>query len=290
MTGSNLVASHAPGDRDSGAPDTAFQVIVAIYSGALLAGLATIAATLTGAVPADSPLLGALTTTYAVGFVIGTGAGVALSSVDPHLPRRLGRTLLRRLALVAPVVFFVGVWLAPLEATVDVVAVWSTIAVLATGYALSQLASNRYVDAVTPGDPEETWRWDPPGSVRLDAALFALYAVLGAGNAASGNWLQALVWLTVGVAWIANSLAEGRWSFGPRRTRCEVQFYDAGLVKRRPYTRSFVPRGEITHARLRDGELALDRGLRDVRFDRDELEDPEAVLEAVDRRLARNRS
>ncbi|WP_436346408.1 hypothetical protein [Natronorubrum sp. FCH18a] len=287
MTAYNSVVSPDTSDRDDGDPDAAFQVAVAVYSGALLAGFTATAAVLTASIPtAPDTISATVGTAYAGGFGVGCVAGVILSRVDRRLPIRLGRTLIRRLTLLTPTIPFVVLWLAPLEPPVDVVAVWSVIAVFVTGYVLSQLAGNRYVDAVTPGEPDETWRWDPPGSVRLDVALFVLYIVLAVGNAVSGNWLQALLWLTLGVVWIGSCLAEGRWAFGPGRDRCEIQFYETGLVKRRPYTKTFVAWHDIDHTRLRGDELVLDYGLRDVRFDRDELEDPDAVLEAVDRRLS----
>ncbi|WP_245724212.1 hypothetical protein [Natronorubrum texcoconense] len=224
--------------------------------------------------------------TYPLGFAGGFVGGAALARADRHLPTRLGRTLGRRLAVVAPALVFGLLWLVALEGGAGNVALATAILVFAAGYVLSQLAGNRYVDSVTPGDPEETWRWDPPGSPRLDAALFVLYVALGAGNAAGGSWEQALLWLSLGIVWIGTCLAEGRWAFGPGRDRCEIQVYETGLVKRRPYTKSFVAWRDINHTRLRGDELVLDYGLRDVRFDRDELENSEAVLEAVDRRLS----
>lgn len=279
-----MAARHATGGtalEDGGAepPDGVFRLAVAVYAGALVAGVVSIAAVLIGTVP--GPLAGV----YATGFVTGFVAGLGLATVDRRLPRRLGRTLGRQLALVAPGLPFLAVWLVPLEAAVDVVALWSVITILAAGYVLSQLAGNRYVDAVTAGDPEETWQWDPPGSPVVDGLLAVLWAVLGVGNVVAGAPVQGLLWLSIAVFWVASCLAEGRWSFGPGRDRCEIQLYETGLVKRRPYTRTFVPWSEISHARLREGELVLDRGLRDVRFDRDELEDPDAALETIDRRL-----
>ncbi|WP_440766601.1 hypothetical protein [Natronorubrum sp. DTA7] len=278
-----MTARSATGTAGTSGPDASdvpFQVAISVYAGVLFAGLAATAGAMATASSA------ALATAYAAGFAVGCVGGLVLARTDRHLPTRLGRSLARRLTLVSPAVLFALLWLAPLEAAVDIVAVWSVIAVFVTGYVLSQLAGNRYVDSVTPGDPEETWQWDPPGSVPLDIALFALYVFLGVGNAVNGNWQGASLWLALGVVWIGSCFAEGRWTFGPGRDRCEIQIYENGLVKRRPYTKSFVAWDDINHTRLRGDELVLDYGLRDVRFDRDELEDSEAVLEAVDRRLS----
>ena len=251
-----------------------------MYSGVVLAGFLAVLAVVAGPWP-----LGPVAT-YPLGFAGGFVGGGALARADRHLPARLGRTLGRRLAVVAPALVFGLLWLVALEGTAGDIALVSTILVFTAGYVLSQLAGNRYVGSVTSGDPEESWRWDPPGSLRLDVVLFVLYVALGAGNAASGNWQEALLWLSLGVVWIGSGLAEGRWAFGPGRDRCEIQIYETGLVKRRPYTKSFVAWHDVNHTRLRGDELVLDYGLRDVRFDRDELEDPDAVLEAVDRRLS----
>ena len=267
-------------ESDLEATDLRFRFACGVYGGVLLAGVVSILAPVVEFASPD-PVV-----TYLLGFAAGFVGGVALATADRTLPTRLGRTLGRRLAVVAPALVFGLLWLVALEGTAGTVALASAILVFATGYVLSQLAGNRYVDAVTPGDPDETWRWDPPGSVRLDVALFVLYVFLGVGNVVNGNWQGASLWLALGVVWIGSCFAEGRWSFGPGRDRCEIQFYENGLVKRRPYTRTFVAWDDINHTRLRGDELVLDYGLRDVRFDRDELEDPDAVLEAVDRQLS----
>ncbi|NUC73948.1 hypothetical protein HTZ84_16845 [Haloterrigena sp. SYSU A558-1] len=274
----SATASIAGGD--TGGPDAIFRLAVSAYSGAVLAWLAATIGALTGRSPVG------LGGTYATGFAVGVLVGLAAASVDLRLPSRLGRNWRRRLAIVLPVLPIVVVWLVPLETGVSAVSFWSVIVVFASGYALSQLAGNRYVNAVTPGEPEETWQWEPPGSVVVDLLLAGTWVLLGIGNVATRDPMQGLMSLLLAVGWVAACLVEGRWPFGPGRERCEIQFYETGLVKRRPYTKAFVPWRDVNHVRLREGELVIDRGLRDVRFDRDELEDPEAVLEAIDRRIA----
>ena len=280
MAAGNTPDPIGAGNRESNRSDTAFLVVTGVYSGVVLAGFLVVLAVVVESWPLDS------LATYPLGFAGGFVGGAAFARADRHLPTRLGRTLARRLAVVAPALVFGLLWIVTLEGTAGNIALVSAFLVFAAGYVLSQLAGNRYVDSVAPGDPEETWRWEPPGSVRLDLALFVLYVALGAGNAASGNWQGALLWLSLGILWIGSCLVEGRWAFGPGRDRCEIQIYETGLVKRRPYTKSFVAWHDVNHTRLRGDELVLDYGLRDVRFDRDELEDSEAVLEAVDRRLS----
>ncbi|QFU82368.1 hypothetical protein [Natronorubrum aibiense] len=284
MAVSNASDSFENDDRERDTPDIAFQFVAAVYGGALLAGFVTTATALV------SESLTVLAATYAGSFVVGASGGLALASVDRQLPTRLGRTFTRRLALIGPVVplglVVVGAWLAGLESYVDAVALPSAILVFVTGHMLSQLAENRYVDRVVNGNPDTTWAWEPPGSLKLDGILVGLYLLLATGNAAVGNWLQTLLWVSLGGLWVGNCLVDGRWRIGPGTDRTEIQFHDAGLVKRRPYTRSLVRWDEINHVRMQRGDLVVDRGLRDVRFDRGELEDPDAFLEAIDRRLA----
>lgn len=267
------------GDGGDEPSDGRFRLAVAVYAGTLVAGAVSIAAVLTALVPGDLPVV------YAVGFAGGFVGGLALAIAVPRLPSRLGRSLVRRVALVAPAFPVLFGWFLLIESTVGLVVLWSALAVFASGYVLSQLAGDRYVDAITADEPDERWRWEPADSAVLDGVIAGLWALLAVGNVAVGNHLEAVVWLMLAVSWIAGGLAEGRWSFGPRRERCEIQLYGTGLVERRPYTKTFVPWDEIGHVRLREGELVLDRGLRDVRFDREELEDPDALLEAIDRRL-----
>ncbi|ELY55054.1 hypothetical protein [Natronolimnohabitans innermongolicus] len=267
-------------DSASANQDWAFPLVAAVYGGVLLAGLTSAVA-----IPLDGGPLG-LSGSYAAGFIAGFVGGFVLARVDARLPARLGRTGGHRLGTAAPSLPFFGIWLVSSDPAAEAVALVSTLLVFATGQLLSQVASNRYVDSVTAGEPSATWRWEPPGSLRLDLLVGALWGVLAAANAATGNWQSALLWLTLGVMWLASGLAEGRWSLGAGRDRCEIQVYDSGLVKRRPFLQTFVSWDEINHVRLRDGELVLDRGFRDVRLERDALEDADGVLEAIDERIA----
>ncbi|MFA9427391.1 hypothetical protein [Natronorubrum sp. A-ect3] len=278
------LTSFDAGLRGSDTPDTAFQLATAIYGGTLLAGFVTTAIALVG-----SSLI-VLAATSAIGFISGCLGGLMLARVDHELPARLGRTVTRQLALTVPAVPLgvVGgsTWVLSLEPYVDVVAFPSAVVVFATGYALSKLAGDRYVETVVGDDPIDTWRWLPPGSVKLDGVLVFLYVVLAGGNAIVENWLQALLWVSLGSLWVGSCLVEGRWRFGPSGDRTELQLYDAGIVKQRPYTRTLVHWRDIDHVRMHNGGLVFDCGLRSVRFNRDELEEPDAVLEAVDQQLA----
>jgi len=182
--------------------------------------------------------------------------------------------------LVAGVVASVAAWI---DAAVVTVAVGTAIGLLVTGHVLGTLAGSRYVDAVVTDEPIATWDWEPPGTPRLDGVLFLAWTVMAVTAAVVGNWLTAAIWTTIGVLWLVSCLLEGRWRFASVGASPEVRVHEAGLIKRRPYSRSFVPWKAVDHVRVREDELVIDRGLRDVRFDRTELGDLEAVLETIER-------
>lgn len=260
------------------APDLRFQLAVGLYAGVVLAGVATVAVASTAA----SPIALAI-----VGFLAGAVLGVAVAGVDRELPARLGRTAAHRLALWIPAALFGAVaaapWIDPIDGAVVTGAVAAAIGVVVAGYVLGILAGNRYVDAVVTDEPIATWDWEPPGAPRLDGVLFLAWTVMAVTAATAGNWLTAAIWTTTGVLWPISCLVEGRWRPGSVGTRPEIRVHEDGLVKRRPYSTSFVPWHAVDHVRVREDELVFDRGLFDVRFDRGEVGDLEVVLETVER-------
>lgn len=275
-----------PGDRDrtptdEARPDAAFRFAVGGYVGVLVAGLAATVASLAGA--ASIVVVGVTL----IGSPVGCLAGVVFARRVRGLPIRLGRTWRQRTAVGLPAVPFGAVGLASMLASVafrsGLVALASAFAITIAGYVVTRMARTRFVDAVTGDEPAATWRWDPPGSPRRDALLLLLWLILSAVNAASGEWLAALAWFGIAAFWLAGGLAEGRWWVDAVGATPKLRVHDAGLVIQRPYARSLVPWREVSHVRLREDELVLDRDLRDVRFDRDELADLEAVRAAIDR-------
>ncbi|RZH68853.1 hypothetical protein [Natrinema altunense] len=270
---------------DATPPDRAFRLAFGGYVGVLVAGLVTAMAVLSRPEMASITVTG----TSVVGLGGGCLAGVALAGRSPGLAVRLGRTRRRRAALVLPAAPFgmaaAASLVGPLESRVAVVALVSTIAVAFTGGLVKWMAQTRYVDAVTGDAPVATWQWEPPSSPALDAVVFATWLLLGAANAYRGDWLQSIVWAGLAVLWLCSGLAEGRWRIGSMGATPELRVHDAGLVKRRPYTRSIVLWDDIAHVRLREDELVLDRGLFDVRFERDELAALEGAHEEIERRL-----
>ncbi|QCS40856.1 hypothetical protein [Natrinema versiforme] len=277
-----IASSDTAGSTDD-RPDAAFQLAFGGYVGALLAGIAAVVAALTTA-----PLLFVPGAAVA-GFSSGCLVGIAIARRVRGLAERIGRTRRRRAALVVFSVPFGAAALASLvgvlESRLAPVALVVAVAVAVTGSLLGWVAQTRYVDAITGDDPAAAWPWTPPGNPILDVVVFAMWLLLGGTNAAAGDWLQSIVWFGLAIFWVCGGLAEGRWRVGSLGDAPEVRIYDAGLVKRRPYTRSLVPWTDISHVRLREDELVVDRGFFDVRFDRDELEDLEALQTEIEGRL-----
>ncbi|WP_255291425.1 hypothetical protein [Natrinema sp. CBA1119] len=211
--------------------------------------------------------------------------GIVLARRVRELPIRLGRNWLRRTALpfsATPFGIAVGAALLGWLEFRLIVAVLA-VAVAIAGYAVMRLAEARYVDSVTDDEPAATWQWEPPGTPKLDAIVLAMWLLLGAANATTGDWLPSIVWTGLAILWAVTSLAEGRWRVGSLGDSPAIHVHDAGLVKRRPYTRSLVRWSDISHVRLCEDELVLDQGFFDVRFERDQLADLEAARTEIER-------
>ncbi|SEQ76265.1 hypothetical protein [Natrinema salaciae] len=273
-------------DRDAGTADTRLRLAFGGYAGALVAGLAAAVVALTDA--PSTAVLGASVVAFSGGCLVGVG----LTRRVRGFAVRLGRTRRRRAALVllaAPLgLGVVASLVAPLEPRFQPVALVAFLAVAIAGALLQWLARTRYVDAVTGDDPVAVWQWEPPSSPRLDALLLATWLLLAVGSAGSGNWVQSIAWTGLAILWACSGIAEGRWRIGSRGSTPEIRVHEAGLVTQRPYARSLVPWTDVSHVRVREGELVLDRGAFDVRFDRDELPDIEAVRAEIERQLPTN--
>lgn len=252
-------------------------------------GVFAAATALTAAVVLNGSLI-TLVGAALVAFAVGSVAGRTLSSHVPDLPIRLGRTRVRRAAILFPAIVFGGVALAGMLGRVGsalgLAALTSAIAVGLAGYVCSRVARTRSIAAMTSGEPIATYRWQPRQSSTLNRLLLVMYPLLAAMNAAGGDWFLALSWVGLGLFWFIGGLADGRFRPGGTGTDPEIRIYENGLVKQRPYTAAFVPWDEVDHVRLREGELVLDHGLFDVRFDSDDLESPEDVLATVDQCLS----
>ncbi|AFZ72628.1 hypothetical protein [Natronobacterium gregoryi] len=266
---------------DSKTVESAFRYVLVVYVGFLFAAVTAI-----GAVVADVTTTESLVTTTAA-FAVGAVVGVALSRKGTSLANWLGEKRRRWLVSILSVAPFVVVAVAAIPGFVTeyvgLLALLTTIGLFLAGYVLSWLSHTQYTASRVADRPILTCRWEPPKPSLLDRVVLAGWLVLATANAAVGDWLSAVVWLGIGLGWLASGLTEGRFRLGETRDTPEIRVYENGLVKQRPYVRSFVPWSDVDHVRLREGELVLDRGLFDVRLERDALETPEQLLTAIER-------
>ncbi|MDF9747341.1 hypothetical protein [Natrinema salsiterrestre] len=276
----------ATADPESGPPDGVFQVVFGVYTGVIVAGSATTV------VEPNAPSTIALLGTAFAAFLVGSAVGVVLTRRLHGLPVWLGRTWPRRVTIAVSMALLVLTVLVSLLGVVEsrsgVVALGSTFGVAVAGLVVARCAENRYVDAVTCDEPLETWQWEPSSFVNHDRLLVFAWGGLAVIHGVSGEPLTAVTWVGLATTVVAFGPARGRveqWLPGEPDTPPEVRVYEAGIVMTRPYMQEFVPWKSVSHVRLRNDELVIDRGFFDWRFDRDELEDPEAVLAAIERRL-----
>ncbi|WP_394740745.1 hypothetical protein [Natronococcus roseus] len=269
-------------EQSASSPSSWFRTAFGLYLGVLVAGItASVAATQQ---VSDAVLAAAFVGGLATGGILG----VLAARLDGDLAIRLGRSRRRRALLYLPgIPGLLGAAAAtvswsPIASTL--VATGSSLALLVLGFVLGGLAQTEYVEGVTADEPTATWEWTPPGGGKVDTFVALAWLFTAFANAAGGNWSAAVVWLLIAVGWIVGGAIEGRWqtSWGADP---EIRVHEAGLVKRRPFTKAFVPWDEVAHVRLHEDELVLDRGLFDVRLERSELAELEAVRETIERTL-----
>ena len=276
MTPSNSLAG---GAGPSSAP---FRLVFGLYAGVLVGGVAASVAAI------QTVSSAALAAIFLGGLVAGAVVAIVIARIDERLPIRLGRSRQRRALLIVPgIPGLVGAAAAasswsPIASTF--VTTGSSITLLVLGYVLGELARTGYTEAVAAGGPTDSWRWTPPGGGTVYTLVALGWLVLTLINAAGGNWTAAVVWMLITLGWIVGGLVEGRWQTRWGATP-EIRIHENGLVKRRPFTKSFVPWEDVSHVQLHEDELVVDRGLFDVRLERSELADLEAVREAIERRL-----
>lgn len=277
-----MTNSSAPLVDVTGSSSARFRLVFGLYVGVLVGG---VAASVGAAQFVSSAALAAI---FLGGLAIGGVVAVVIARVDERLPIRLGRSRPRRALLVLPGIpgllgaaTVASSW-SPIASTF--VTTGSSIALLVVGYVLGELARTGYTEAVAAGGPTDSWRWTPPGGGTAYTLVALGWLVLAVINAADGTWTAAVVWMLITLGWIVGGLVEGRWQTRWGATP-EIRVHENGLVKHRPFTKSFVSWDEVSHVRLHEDELVLDRGLFDVRLERAELADLEAVREAIERRL-----
>ena len=278
-----------------GEPDIGFQAGFGFYLGLVAAGAAATAGLLAGVTTAT--LLGVLPTTVTAVAIVGH----VLAKRAHGLPERIGRSRRYRLACYVPPVAFaatlLGSRLTPIDATGRFVAL-TLATVLVTGVAafgVDRMARNRYVDAITADDPAATWTFQRAGLTSggvVFSACMGITVVVGLAMAVLSNSVYGLFVAAYGVFLYATSQFDlgGEWNdFDPaeRWNPPTVRAHEAGLVVDKQFAKTFVPWDDVADVRLTDDELVVERRWRDLRCARSVIDDPEAVLEGIERARGR---
>lgn len=268
-------------------PDGFFGLVVGLYAATLLAPGVTILVAL-GVTTDPAALFFSL-----LGSVVSFASIVGWYARPTSVAVRLGRARWVWLAVVLPfgyaavLLFAVG---AGLPGAVAGVAIVAMVAGMFLGMGLATAARNRYAKAML-ADAEECARFDaraPERERRLTTGVAALLLIGGAVGVVLS------VFAEVELAWNAFTvllpLATGLLSRVNEKT---LAVADAGLSVKQSLYRTLDPWDEFESFSVTDDALVVRRagwsawGLRDVRRDPDEIENLEAVADALGRFLPR---
>ncbi|SFB70995.1 hypothetical protein SAMN05444422_101378 [Halobiforma haloterrestris] len=279
-------------------PDIGFQAGFGFYLGLVAGGFAAVVGAFADV--AAVTLLGVLPTTVTAVTIVGH----VLGKRAVGLPERIGRSRRTRAVPYLPaiafgvVAFVPGVTALTVRTRHLVVTAIFALVVGVAGFGLERLCRNRYVEAVTADDPVVSWNYEPAGFLQGGAwaLLVALAFVAGVTSLVAGN--------AFGLFWIAYAvlvIAWDRFDFGGNgakrggkrfsldtgdtdRTVGELRAHRRGIRLDRGRASKLVPWERISGVELTDDELVLERSRRfDLRCDRDAIDDPEAVLEGIER-------
>ncbi|WP_266083330.1 hypothetical protein [Haladaptatus caseinilyticus] len=273
------------GDLSNGErPDTLYAFVAGLYVAILLTPIAILGIS---TVSADGATLyvSFLVSVTLLGIIAGW-----LISHTPGLAVRLGRHNMIWLLVAVPFIPFVGVFAAagigisPPSIAV-VLAMVTMIGGMFTGLPLVTMSRNRYTTAALAGTTEITawegrwpqrWRWIAIGTMII--AIIGGSAGIIAQVVFGVEWAGDLYLLMVLWAPLAGAA-------NPRTFRVT----DAGLVVDRPMLHRFRPWTGLTGYSLSDEALVIHRKgwwRQNLRCDRDDIEDVDAVTAALDTVIA----
>ncbi|RQH00310.1 hypothetical protein [Natrarchaeobius oligotrophus] len=286
---------------DAEPPDIGFQAAFGFYLGLIAAGLVAVVGLLADVTTAS--LLATLPTTVTGVMIVGH----VLAKRFHGLPELIGRRLRWRLACYLPAVGLVAVALAPgatpLAYTARYLAITVAMALLVgvTAFGLERLCRARFVEAITTDEPVVTWSYRPAGLLSRNGLWMVLtvFVVMAGVMSVVGGTLFGLLWLAYGVivvAWTWSGTdddSRGKSYYGKRYSLemapepdewGELRAHEYGVRLDLGRSRRFVPWERIEGIELTDDELVLKRRFRNLRCDRDAIDDPEAeaVLEALE--------
>ena len=282
-----MVSGRSFSPHEEGPPDVGFQAAVGFYVGTTLAGFGAVGGALAGV---SSPELLATVPTLLTGGIV---AGIVLGRHARGLPERLGSSRRYRLACwlsplaVACLALSSLVTSASADTRVGTLAVVAVAVTTVVAFGVSRMARNRYVAAVTRDEPIATARRRWSETTRYGFTGFAvLLALLGLWIGSGDGGVAGLALVGYGVVYLVTeytAVGDEREQWNPP----EVRVHEAGVVVKRSVSRKLYPWETIEDVRLTDDELVFARRRRfDVRCDREDLEDPEAVYEDIERTRA----
>ncbi|WP_306056380.1 hypothetical protein [Natronococcus wangiae] len=283
---------------DADAPGIGFQAAFGFYLGLVVGGLVAFVGLLADVTTAT--LLGTFPTVVTAVTLVGH----VLAKRARGLPERIGRARRWRLACYLPAAGFAAAALAPrgtpLESTGRYLAVTIGFGLVLglAAFGLEQLCRNRFVEAITADEPAVTWSYRP-ASAFANAGIWVVllfFVVAGGGASVATGDAFGLFWIAFGVvvaAWtwvLGKGDANGKKYYGTRFSfdvdseaqRGELHAHEREIRYDQGRSRKLVPWEKISGIELTDEELVLERRFRTIRCDQSAIDDPEAVLEAIE--------
>ena len=291
------MSSDRPFPDDVDDPGLGFQAGFGFYLGLVVTGFVAIAGVFADA--STGSLLGILPSTLTA----VTIAGHILAKRARGLPERIGGSRRRRLASYAPSVAFAALsfvlgpatGVASRTARLSFITIAFVLLTAVSAFGMNRLCRKRYVEAVVGDEP--TVRWTATRTFPVfgghGTLVFSIAMIAGGlALASTGNWFS-LFWVLYGAAFLLGDRFEDRledrfdwYDSGEGWNQAStVAAYDVGLVVG---DRTLLPWDAIGDVRLTDDELVVERedARFDLRYDRSSIDDPEAVLEGIERARA----
>ncbi|AGB36646.1 hypothetical protein [Natronococcus occultus] len=283
----------------AGRPDLGFQAAFGFYFGVVAGGLVALVGLAADVTTAT--LLGTIPTVVTAVTLVGH----VLAKRSCGLPERIGRRRRLRLACYLPAVAFAA---AAAAASVTLVEPTSRSLALLIGFALvlgvtafglASLCRNRFVRAVTTDEPTATWAYRPAGLLHAGGVLVALSLafvfVAGIVSVAAGS-VRGLFWIAFGAVMVIWTWAvgegddSGKKYYGNRFSldvdqqtqQGTLRAHERGVRHDVGRSKKLIPWEKIEDVRLTEDELVLERRVRNLRCDREAIDDPESVYETLE--------
>ena len=275
--------------------DLGFKAAIGFYLGIIVAGLATVAG-----IVADASMAAILATapsTVTAVLVLTLIFGDQLRG----LPERIGRSRSRRLGCYLPAVAFASMLVVPAfvpleySARLTTVTIAFTALTAAVAVGVARMGRNRYVAAVTADEPTATWSWQNArfhdGVWNVLTTVGALFLIVGGLVGIYTGGTTGIWFLLYGGFWLFMQWSETNgwfetdgWDGSKRWGANDLRAHETGIVLDRAHQRKLVPWDAVDDVRLTDDELVIERSRwLDIRCDRSAIDDPETVLEGIQR-------